>query len=829
MPRYKTEINTIYVSERMQECMRHISESAITTVIAPMGYGKSTAINWFLEQQEQDSATVLRINIYTNIAGLFWQSFKKAFENTPLRECLEPLDFPVGAVALGLLKDLLRGYLTANRQSHYLFIDDYHLMEDQRVTEMFLAIAALQCPHVHIILASRDEIITNAQVLFLGNRLHRIKTSDLQLNPTELSIYSRRCGVSMSSQQLTMLNKLCEGWFSVVYLNLKHLSEHGSLLLKSDNIYEMMSDSFSLNITNRYNRFLVVMSLSDEFTLDEAAFITQEPDVLQIAVALTAKNAFVRLLSDGKTYRIHHILKECAATLFGQLPHKKQQDIQNRFGAWYEKKGQYIRAFSFYSTAGNPSAILRMFALDGGQQLSILSQEALLSWLDRCTDEELKQGLTGLPCLMRRLYAIGQITLMRKIVNLLLVAVDESDLSEVEKNNMRGECSLSLSFLQYNDIAAMSVYHKKASELMSRISVDRSRRGTWTFGMPSVLMMFHRESGKMSEELCAMQEAIPYYYQVTDGHGKGAEYVMEAEVNYLRGEFTDARIALDKAVLNARGTKQHCIILCALFLKLRMMLGGICPYEASWKTDALSELQLNREPTLITMLDATTAFYYALSGDYHSIPDWFASNNLDSANILKPARPVYEVIEQQVLLAQKEYTQVISRHESLIATSDVFFYTLCTLHFHIQAACAYHALGKILKAREQLEIAITLAEPDECVMPFVENYTFLKPLLTDFSSKFIQKIIDLATDYEVAKNNIARVGTKREAFDCLTDMEYNICCLMVERHSNQSIAKQLFLSEGTVRQYINKIYTKLGVEGNTTEKRKQIFEYFCKY
>ena len=44
----RTELNTIYISERVRESLRVIPDYVLTTVIAPMGYGKTTAVNWFL-------------------------------------------------------------------------------------------------------------------------------------------------------------------------------------------------------------------------------------------------------------------------------------------------------------------------------------------------------------------------------------------------------------------------------------------------------------------------------------------------------------------------------------------------------------------------------------------------------------------------------------------------------------------------------------------------------------------------------------------------------------------------------------------------------------
>ena len=40
----KLDLNAIYISERVQETLRPVSVSALTAVVAPMGYGKTTAI-----------------------------------------------------------------------------------------------------------------------------------------------------------------------------------------------------------------------------------------------------------------------------------------------------------------------------------------------------------------------------------------------------------------------------------------------------------------------------------------------------------------------------------------------------------------------------------------------------------------------------------------------------------------------------------------------------------------------------------------------------------------------------------------------------------------
>ena len=58
----------------------------------------------------------------------------------------------------------------------------------------------------------------------------------------------------------------------------------------------------------------------------------------------------------------------------------------------------------------------------------------------------------------------------------------------------------------------------------------------------------------------------------------------------------------------------------------------------------------------------------------------------------------------------------------------------------------------------------------------------------------------------------------------LTERECEIVRLIADRLSNREIAERLYLSEGSIRQYINQIYAKLRIEGEPRAKRKLLFE-----
>ena len=825
MSRSKSNMNTIYISERVQECMRSISECEITTVSAPMGYGKTTAINWYLRELSDRGSKILRMSIYSSNINLFWQSFQRAFGETAIGEHLSKMEFPIGDTALGLLLELCVQYLSTDKLDYYLFIDDYHLMNDYRTMNLLLSLARNVPKNVHLIISSRDTFISRKEELLLGNRLHQISVNDLRLNLTELSIYSRRCGVFMDKQQLIAIEKLSEGWFSAIYLNLKAFLDNGILLTESNDIFEMMNETLLFSLRQEERNFLFLMSFADEFTIEQASYITELEGTIDIARKLIKSNAFVRLLPDGKTYRFHHMLKECTKIQFECLPKEKQQYCLTRYGVWHESQKEYIRAIKYYMKAGNNKAILNLIGIDRGIQLASMSPEKILSWLENCAEEELIADPRGLLVLMRRLFSWREIPKMLEMKEILVKATKNKEMTKDERANLLGECDLILSFLHYNDIAAMSKLHQSACKQMTRNAISIESKGSYTFGSPSVLMMFHREAGQMDKELETMIEAMPYYYQLSKNQGMGAEVIMEAEVFYLRGNFTDAKISLEKARQAAQSEKQRYILLCCDFLALRMTLNGQLPYEKEWYQVKKTESILEMDSLLLTVADGCLAYFHALVGVVNQIPSWMLEGRLMEMNLLQPAKPMYEIIHNQVLLAQGKFVELIGRSEGLLKVFNGFSYALCTLHLHIQLAAAYEALGKRKEAQKELLMALEMAIPDGCIIPFVENYQYLEPVFKDMDfleKEFITRIRGFAEPFEQVRKVILREGMKAPIEKNLTKMEYRICKLIEVRKTNREIAEELYLSEGTIKQYINQIYTKLEIPGESKEKRKQI-------
>lgn len=176
MARIRHDLNTIYISGRLQESLRPVSRCALTAVVAPMGYGKTTAVNWFLAREAPPHC--IRISVYSAHLAILWRSAQEAFAHAGF-PFLRDYDCPVDAAGAGLLADgLCRGL--AGPEPCYLFLDDFHLLADARVADFLCTLAnRLRKTSTSSLPAPTAFLPADAQ-LRLGIRLHRIGAEQLQ-------------------------------------------------------------------------------------------------------------------------------------------------------------------------------------------------------------------------------------------------------------------------------------------------------------------------------------------------------------------------------------------------------------------------------------------------------------------------------------------------------------------------------------------------------------------------------------------------------------------------------------------------------------------------
>lgn len=820
------KLNSLYFSARLQQLLAQLALAGTTLVVAPMGYGKTLAVNHFLQAQEQSGQVVIRQSIYGAGREAFWQGVQRAWETEQLGAALAQQAMPVDTNSRALILELFAKLLP--KQACYWFIDDLHLLEDKAASEFIYALSKADFPQLHLLLVSRGQIFSQAQLISLGQQVFTLDKQDLALRREELTEYSQRCGLSLTSRLLDELHEACEGWVSIVYLNFLAYSKYQHLVLDSSSVYEMISAVLLKPLARAQQKLLLLMGQPEEFTPQQIVFVNGgdcEKDIKQ----LLEYNAFIIPLANGNL-RCHHMLKQATRHAFALLPEAEQRQAFRQFGKWYVQQKDFEEALDWLYRGQDFAGLLAAV-----QELCDWSMRAehkahLFDWLNDCPKEILWQYPQAVLILMRRMFSLNMLQEMLQVKKWYITALERNTyLTLEERNNYYGELEIILSFLAFNSITGMSEHHRRAYRLLSCAPQTLSKQGVWTFGAPSLLGLYLKAGGALQQTLDEMYDCMPPYYLLSNWHGAGAAELTEAEALLLQGRTGELDICLQKAYYLAKKHGQECITLCCDFIAMQ------CDMLNGERTEQLEKYQRHegsvwQQSMLLNTADMCVGFYYALLGETQQLPTWLTSWQADEAVVLYPARPCRNFIAAQCLLAQERYTELLVRYDDLLAECRPYNNFLCQLYLLVQKAAAFAGLGEQAKAQAALLRALELAAPDSLVLPFAQNISLLEPLLTKELAgeqrELVEKILALGARFAAGRKRLCVTGEDKELLAELTELELQIAQLAAARHTNKEIAAALNLREGTIKQYLNRIFLKLDIATETKNKRHQLAKFF---
>lgn len=809
-----TKLNTTYISEPLAEKLSHIAEYPVTAVVAPMGYGKTRAISWWAEQcrRQRPEAVILRQSLATESLTDFWRGFCRSLRPWPeLKTEMEELGFPVDSQARGLMLELLWDALGAGRREIFYGIDDLHVLPDPALGELLLFLGERLPETVHLVLLSRNLIFHRADRLRLGARLLEIGAEDLRLSETGILEYARACGMELRRDAASFLAGSTEGWFSMVYLNLKAYQQQGRWPQSSTGIYPLIDEALFQPLRPRQRAFLVRLGLPDAFTDQEAAFLWPDGDAPELLAELTAQNAFITC-SDG-VYRYHNLLRFCAREKFARLPEAEKREELNRLGRWYEQTGEICLAAECYESAGNWDALLGAVGQDRGLSLGPERLPLARRWMAACPEQMLLTHPQAILVFLLLLFYARDISQMRRYHALFQKSMDQCREMPLQlRDQLEGEALLRLSFLSFNDITAMSRCHRQIRAL---IPADRN---PWTQGSPSVLALYHSQSGALDRENREMRECMAIYSPMAGGHGSGAALVMEGETALLRGKLADAAILCHQAEAQALEAGEFSIFAAASFLKARLERQegtgqGVAPLD-----HAEEVLRRHHQYRLLTTVQLGRGWMGALDGQTEALPAWLT----EDSGVLRTfplIAPIFRVVAQQIFLARGRWAQAAAEASRLLEDGGTACFTLCCLYANLQRAAALQHLGKEQEARQALTAAWELARPDGLLLPFAQADPALDGLLEQAADPEANKAIrQLAESF--------RAGG-RPSFDaaCLTPREREIAGLAAERKSSREIAEILCISVKSVDNRLNTVYEKLGLGGQGRNKRQALIQW----
>lgn len=444
----------------------------------------------------------------------------------------------------------------------------------------------------------------------------------------------------------------------------------------------------------------------------------------------------------------------------------------------------------------------------------------LADTVNTCPDATLRQYPMVIMAFAFQLFKGGLYAPFGKLCGIIgSILANPGALSKDILTRIRGEFALLTSFKEYNDIQKMSEGHKKALVCLEGPSTFFIRTGQWTFMNVSVVNMFWSKTGELENELTAMDECMPIYVKLTDGHGASAEFVMRAEAMLMRGADAEAEALCYKALYIGRSQQQASLCICAEFILARIaMLRGDGESYRMVLGDLRKRVDLLPSSFVLRMTELCETALGLTLGHADGTAEWLGDLQRINKILEAPAVPYGHILYSRLLLTQKRYSELYGLSDLMQGTAEGLRYLLPKVYLFIYLAIAKHAQYNMDEAQGYLIRALDIALPDKVYLPFAEQGAVLLSLLESVKPSYgdcegLNAVIVLCRRQEAGMAAIRKSLMSYQS--PLTRREREIALLARERLAAKEIAEKLFISEHTVKTVLKTVYSKLDVHSRT--------------
>ena len=801
--------------------MSRVKDYPLTVIEAPSGFGKTTSFRRYLKDNLSSSA---RDFWYTSLG----ESPVRAWNN--ICDALGEIDRTVSENLRGLgapNRETMADAAAALREckcgrDSFLIIDNYQLVGIDVPSDVINAFSQHGSDSLHVVFITQD---IPKKGTWQTPDIYNIGLGDFSFDKNSVERYFALAGLALPPQELETLYRMTGGWIAAIKLQMLNYKDTGSLAL-SKSMDDLIETAIWNRLSDEERNFLLSVSLFDSFSPSQASIMLKDSSSIKRMEDLLRRNAFVPYVPDKGVYYMHNLLQSYLRAKFEGAGEDFRRETFHRAGRACETTGEYFDATRYYSEVKDYEKILSMpfttqyfYSFKGRSVIDFFER-----LIDQCPERTLLKHPISLLTFGHQFFRDRRQEYFSKVVELIRKLTDDpSKMPEAELWRIMGEFSMLMSFTQFNDIAKMSEYHRKAYDLLKRLS-DPPRSAIfggampWTMSGASVFFLYWRESGALEKTLDVMDDCLPYYVTIAGGHGAGGECLMRAEARLFAGDDREAEVLCHKAIYEAREVGQIGNCLCAWLILARIaILRGDAPaYEAARQSIA-KDVREDSQTSILRIGDLCLAQTDMLLGNTDSLPSWLRSTESIRKVVYSDGQPYALMLHGMMLLREGRTAELYGITEPVLNVARRMNYLLPQVYHNIYLAAACCGDGNLAEARVHFERALSLAVPDKVFMPFAEHASYLRPLLESLDEGVCGE--NMAALMSVCKRQMSGAAKIRNALagskPTLTKRQREIAVLSQSGLTRKEIAEKLFITENTVKAGLKNIYQKLGVRSRS--------------
>ena len=828
----------------------------VTIISAPAGSGKTSLLRaWASRPGQPRRLAVVQVQRDEQDAQQFWLALLSAVRAASVTASdAEPPaatpDFNGRAMVDRILVELAE--VSAGIT---LVIEDLHELNSAEALAQLTRLLTSLPPGRHAILTTRRDLRLRLHQLRLAGELSEIRPADLPFTERETRELLDASGIALSEAGVALLQQRTEGWAAGLRLAAISLAEHpdperfvkefsGSDGMITEYLLAEMLDRQPADVRD----LLLRTSLLDRVNRELADVLTGRPGSERILLELEDANAFVVALDPERTsFRYHHLFADLLRLEVRRTLPEEVPELHRRAAGWFTQHGEVAEAIRHTQAAGDWQGAARMLAdhsfsltLDGQAQ----TMQALLRAFPPGADRpELALVRATVDLVQGRLDKAAAHLAVAKAhaetappdrrhrlqmaiaaLNLWLAGRRGNFASVVEQASFLAS---PLTGLSAKDISLGS--DLRAVALMNLGIVEE-----WSLGLPDAerhlqegAALARRIGRPYLEVACLAQLGFASKFRpfavtrrrcreaiaLADRYGWGVDPIAAPALVTLAanlawtGEFDEAERWLQRATRALQTDTGPLIRL------LAHIVGGFLLAGRGRHREALKEFKAAERPR--AQLEgshalANQATGWMLATQARAGQAGEARAGLAALNDEEARSGEVRNADAVICLAEGEPAAALSAVASVLdGTAPVIGYTT-VMEAHLLAGLAYRRLGDQRAANRAAEHALTIAEHDRVMLPFMMTGSaeLLETLPRHETARaaLLDDILDLVHGSSMAaEDQSAPVPAE------LSPGELRVLRYLPTKLSRSEIAGELSLSPNTVSTHIRSIYAKLGI------------------
>lgn len=805
---------------RINKILSAVYDYPLAILEAPMGYGKTTAVKKFIETE------ILKHFWFTfpdlsNSELVFWSKFTDeivkidAQAGLALKSLGLPYDAPQTEKVLQILSDVITG------DNLLMVLDDYHLARDKGMKKLIMRLVREELDGLHILLITRDTSDIEFIDLLSKGLCCVLSRQHLKFTESEMRDY---CLMMLDGITDSDLYKICEytdGWISFIYIILLSL-ENGIPVGMCTTIEEMVEKALFTPYDKDIQYFLLTLSIMEDFTVEQAEYVTGNKNTALILKKLNKENAFVLYDEKSRTYTIHSILRDYLR-LKQNFSQEEICGLYERLGDWYLGRQEFQRAYGYWNRAGQAERILSHMNEPQNIRNVLIGFEGSDDMFDSIPREILFQY--PLAYLLHIFHSFIQgkqnatLGWPERLDELKRYYEQIDIMDETYRNRILGEIMIIRKLSHFNHLREMISFDKEILRLLNGQNSYILLRGyTFTFGSLQLLYLYFRDAGSF-RELSDISSKYVDFIEFSNGWGMGCDSLAQAEYALETGDFDNVEQNVLQTIAKAETMSQIYIIICAIFCLIRLRIVQDRLPEA---LDLLEQLQrdakkINR-PFYNSAVDLCRGYIFACLCQPEQIPSWLQTGDMESANMYYMGFSYSYLVYGKAVLAQKKYAKLDALTTPFNKYFSVYSNQLGFIHNQIFESVAKCNLYGTSTGAAILEAALNTARADRLVMPFVESSPHITDILqlivqNNPGDEYLDHILTLCQKYNQTIKGLIYPSVQ------LSQREIDILSLAAEGLSRKEMAARLYISEETVKSHFKNIYQKLGVNSKVSAIR----------